>query len=42
VVEVYRNPKDEAYQATMTAARGDLLEPAALPGPRIAATEVLG
>ncbi|RAI58718.1 Uma2 family endonuclease [Roseicella frigidaeris] len=42
VVEVYREPKDEAYLATTRAARGDMLEPAALPGLRIAVTEVIG
>ncbi|NOG72564.1 Uma2 family endonuclease [Roseicella sp. DB1501] len=42
VVEVYREPKDEAYLATTLAARGDMLEPAALPGLRIAVTEVIG
>ena len=42
VVEVYREPKDEAYLATTRAARGDMLEPAALPGLRIAVTAVIG
>lgn len=42
VVEVYRNPKDETYQDATTATRGDTLEPALLPGLRIAVTEVLG
>lgn len=42
VVEVYRDPKDDAYRSTARAVRGDMLEPAALPGLRVAVTEVLG
>ena len=42
VVEVYRDPKDDAYQTTTRAARGDMLEPAALPGVRIAVDGVIG
>jgi Uma2 family endonuclease len=42
VVEVYRDLKEEAYRATTRAARGEVLEPAALPGLRIPVTEVLG
>lgn len=42
VVEVYRDPKDDAYRAVARAARGDMLEPAALPGLRIAVAEVVG
>ncbi|MFC7539872.1 Uma2 family endonuclease [Siccirubricoccus deserti] len=41
-VEVYRDPRDEAYRATAGVARDELPEPAALPGLRIAVTEVLG
>jgi Uma2 family endonuclease len=42
VVDVDRNPKDETYRTTACAGRGETLEPAALPGLRIAVTEVLG
>lgn len=42
VVEVYRDPKDDAYRSTARAVCGEVLEPAALPGLRIAVTEVLG
>jgi Uma2 family endonuclease len=42
VVDVYRDPQDEAYRTTAHAARGEVLEPAALPGLRILVTEVLG
>jgi Uma2 family endonuclease len=42
VVEVYRDPKGEAYETTLRAMRGETLEPAALPGLRIAVTGVLG
>ncbi|MDO9708968.1 Uma2 family endonuclease [Paracraurococcus lichenis] len=42
VVEVHRTPKDETYQDATTAGRGDTLEPALLPGLRIAVAEVLG
>lgn len=42
VVEVYRNPKDDAYLATTRATRDEVLEPALLPGLRIAVTEILG
>ena len=42
VVEVYRDPKDDAYQTITHATRGDTLEPAALPGLRIAVDGVIG
>ena len=42
VVEVYRDPKDDTYQTNSHATRGEMLEPAALPGLRIAVTGVLG
>ncbi|TCZ56708.1 Uma2 family endonuclease [Roseicella aquatilis] len=42
VVDVYRTPKDDAYLTTRRAARGEVLEPALLPGLRIPVTEVLG
>lgn len=42
LVEVYRDPKDEDYRTATRAMRGDMLEPAALPGLRIPVTEVLG
>lgn len=42
VVEVYRTPKDEIWQDTALAARGAMLEPAALPGLRVAVDEVIG
>ncbi|WP_149537923.1 Uma2 family endonuclease [Siccirubricoccus phaeus] len=42
LIEVYRDPKGEAYLTTRRAARGETLEPAALPGLRLAVAEVLG
>lgn len=42
VVEVYRDPKDNSYQATRHAGRGEMLEPAALPDLRVAVDEVIG
>jgi Uma2 family endonuclease len=42
VVEVYRDPAGEAYRATARAARGEVLEPAVLPGLCIPVAEVLG
>jgi len=42
VVEMYRDAIDETYRMATRASRGEVLEPTALPGLRIAVTEVLG
>ena len=42
VVEVHRDPADEAWRTTRRAGRGTVLEPALLPGLRIAVDDVLG
>lgn len=42
VVEVHREPQGEAWRSTLRAGRGDVIEPAALPGLRVAVSDILG
>ncbi|WP_376095240.1 Uma2 family endonuclease [Roseomonas sp. CCTCC AB2023176] len=42
IVEVHRGPQGEAWRSTLRMGRGEVLEPEALPGLRIAVDDVLG
>lgn len=42
IIETYRDPDGEAWRATRRAGRDEVLEPALLPGLRVAVAEVLG